>query len=89
VTAKRTPKPSERRGWIVIGPAVTVDEALALLEEQLPSVTILDVTLKDGIVTPVGRGTSGKQYVPFVIASAYKTPAEVGGYVLAGGSQCW
>ncbi|NRP18364.1 hypothetical protein LPJGGPFB_01595 [Ensifer adhaerens] len=72
----------ERQGWIVIGPAATVDEALALLDEQLPSVAIFDATLKDNTVTPVAEALRVIN-VLFVIASAYGAPAEVGGCVLA------
>jgi len=73
----------ERHGWIVIGPAATVKKALALLQIQLPSVALLDVTLKDGTVTPVAEALRASD-VPFVIASAYETPEDVGGAVLAG-----
>lgn len=37
----------------VVGPASTVAEALALLEEQETSAAILDVNLPDGELTPV------------------------------------
>jgi hypothetical protein len=42
-----------RHGWAVIGPAATVAEALRLLQAEQPAVAILDVTLKDGAVSPV------------------------------------
>ncbi|WDZ81883.1 response regulator (plasmid) [Ensifer adhaerens] len=73
----------ERHGWIVIGPAATVTKALALLKIQRPSVALLDVTLRDGSVTPVAEALRANN-VPFVIASAYETPEDVGGEVLAG-----
>ncbi|TSD90835.1 response regulator [Mycobacterium sp. KBS0706] len=32
-----------RHGWLILGPAATVAEALRLLQAELPSVAILDV----------------------------------------------
>lgn len=73
----------ERRGWCVFGPAATIVEALKLLNVELPAVALLDVTLKDGTVTPVAEALRARN-VPFVVASAYDRPELVGGDVLVG-----
>ncbi|TCN22132.1 response regulator [Sinorhizobium americanum] len=73
----------ERRGWSVLGPATTVKEALALLDDELPAVALLDVSLKDGSVTLVAEALRARK-VPFVVASAYSRPELIGGDVLAG-----
>lgn len=73
----------EQHGWAVLGPAATVREALRLLESELPTVAILDVTLRDGVVTLVAEALRA-QNVPFVVASAYSNPQIVGGDILAG-----
>jgi DNA-binding response OmpR family regulator len=73
----------ERRGWHVLGPAATVGEALGLLDEELPAVAILDVTLRDGSVTRLAEALCERN-VPFVVASAYSRPELIGGEILAG-----
>jgi DNA-binding NtrC family response regulator len=73
----------ERRGWHVLGPATTVKEALRLLDEEIPAVALLDVSLKDGAITLVAEALSA-QNVPFVVASAYNRPELIGGEILAG-----
>ncbi|WP_018236854.1 response regulator [Ensifer sp. BR816] len=73
----------ERRGWRVLGPAATVEEALELLGDELPAVALLDVTLRDGGVTLVAEVLNA-QSVPFVVASAYSKPELLGGEILAG-----
>ncbi|MDK1489779.1 response regulator [Sinorhizobium sp. 7-81] len=73
----------ERGGWFVLGPAATVAEALRLLDDELPAVALLDVTLKDGGVRPVAEALHA-QNVPFVVASAYDQPELIGGDILAG-----
>ncbi|WEX74577.1 response regulator [Sinorhizobium numidicum] len=73
----------ERRGWCVLGPAATVEEALELLDDELPAVAILDVTLRDGSVTRLAKALCERN-VPFVVASAYSRPELIGGEILAG-----
>ncbi|MCA1369743.1 response regulator [Bradyrhizobium sp. BRP14] len=73
----------ERCGWNVLGPAATVEEALELLDEELPAVALLDVTLRDGAVTVVAEALRA-QDVPFIVASAYSKPELIGGEILAG-----
>ncbi|MBB5536388.1 response regulator [Rhizobium giardinii] len=73
----------ERHGWWVLGPAASVEEALALMDEELPAVAILDVTLRDGTVSLVAEALRAED-IPFVVASAYDKPEHVGGEILAG-----
>jgi len=73
----------ERRGWYVLGPAATVDEALRLLDDERPAVALLDITLNNGTVTPVAEALRARN-VPFIVASAHNRPELVGGEVLAG-----
>jgi DNA-binding response OmpR family regulator len=70
-------------GWRVIGPAATVQHALRLLEDELPSVALLDVNLGNELVTRVAETLKARD-VPFALASAYEKPERFGGEVLAG-----
>ncbi|AFL50564.1 DNA-binding response OmpR family regulator [Sinorhizobium fredii] len=72
----------ERRGWQVLGSVTTVQEALSLLGDELPSVALLDVTLRDGSVTLLAEALRA-QNVPFVVASAYSKPELIGGEIMA------
>lgn len=73
----------ERRGWRVIGPVATVQQALNLLKDELPSVALLDVNLGNELVTPVADNLKAHD-VPFAVASAYDRPEEFCGGVLSG-----
>ena len=73
----------EARGWRVMGPAATVGAALLLLDDELPSVALLDLDLRDELVTPVAVALKA-QGVPFAIASAYGQPEKLAGDVLSG-----
>ena len=72
----------ERGGWRVLGPAATVAEALRLLEAKTPDVALLDVNLKDEMVTPVAEALRARG-VPFVLASAYDRTQLLSAAVLA------
>lgn len=72
----------EIHGWRVLGPAATIHDALRLLEGEQPSVALLDVNLRDGVVTPVAEALKARG-VPFAVASAYQDPERIGGRVLA------
>jgi len=72
-----------RHGWRVLGPAMTAAEALRLLDEELPAVALLDITLTGGTVTPVAEALRARN-VPFIVVSAYSRPELVGGNALAG-----
>jgi DNA-binding response OmpR family regulator len=73
----------EHHGWRVIGPAASVDGALRLLEREFPSVALLDIHLRNELVTPIAERLKERN-VPFALASAYDRPERLGGEVLAG-----
>jgi DNA-binding NarL/FixJ family response regulator len=60
----------ETYGARILGPAATVTEALHLLETESPDVALLDVHLRDGLVTPVAEALRTRS-IPYVLASAY------------------
>lgn len=60
----------EEAGYRVLGPAPSVAAALKLLSQERPDAAVLDVSLRDGMVTPVARLLRVMD-VPFVVASAY------------------
>jgi DNA-binding response OmpR family regulator len=58
-------------GYAVMGPAATVDEALALLDcGEAPDAAVLDLNLADELVTPVADALAARG-VPFVFATGY------------------
>ena len=73
----------EGHGWRVLGPAATVEAALRLLEEERPSVVLLDVDLGRRLVTPLAEVLRARQ-VPFALATAHEQPEKFGGEALAG-----
>jgi two-component system, response regulator PdtaR len=73
----------EAQGWRIMGPAATVKQALHLLEQDVPSIALLDVNLGREYVTPVAEVLKARG-VPFVLASAYDKPEQFGGAILAG-----
>jgi len=73
----------EGHGWRAIGPVATVNAALRLIEDELPSVALLDVHLGDELVTPVAEVLKARG-VPFALATAYAQPEQFGGPALAG-----
>ncbi|MGT2468582.1 response regulator [Mesorhizobium atlanticum] len=73
----------ERLGWRVLGPVPKVANALRLLEDELPTLALLDVNLGDQLVTPVAEALRSRG-VPFAVASAYDKPELIGGAVPAG-----
>jgi DNA-binding response OmpR family regulator len=60
----------EDGGFEVLGPASTVQAALRLLDQRSPHAAVLDLNLRNEMVTPVAQVLRGMK-VPFVIASAY------------------
>jgi CheY-like chemotaxis protein len=59
------------RGYVVLGPVGTVEQALALLErENDPDAAILDVDLQGRWVTPVAAALFARD-VPFVLVTGY------------------
>ncbi|RWD61069.1 response regulator, partial [Mesorhizobium sp.] len=73
----------ERLGWRVLGPVPRVAQALRLLEDELPTVALLDVKLGDQLVTPLAEVLRSRG-VPLAVASAYDKPELFGGAVLGG-----
>ena len=62
-------------GGLVVGPAATVAQALALVEASVLEAAILDVNLPDGHIGPVLA--SLRQHVVVIIHSAMGLPPEV------------
>ena len=61
----------EEAGAVVLGPAHSVEEALALLRDGAPpDAALLDVNLRGELVTPVARALAGLG-VPFALVTAY------------------
>ena len=58
------------QGCAVVGPAATVDRALALLAQEKPEAAILDVNLDGTTAAPVAAALKA-QGVPFVLATGY------------------
>ncbi|WP_337180986.1 hypothetical protein [Shinella sp.] len=56
-------------GFEVLGPVGSIKDALQLLHREQPDAAVLDVTLRDGKVTPIAV-LLRSQGVPFVLASA-------------------
>lgn len=57
-------------GFSVIGPAATVDEAMALLAQERPDAVVLDLNLAGETSTPVAD-VLAQRGVPFVVATGY------------------
>jgi CheY-like chemotaxis protein len=58
------------QGCAVVGPAATVERALALLEQERPDAAILDVNLDGTTAAPVAAALNA-QGVPFLLATGY------------------
>jgi CheY-like chemotaxis protein len=60
-----------RQGCVVLGPAGTINQALALLErEAAPDAAVLDVDLQGRIVTPVAAALHARD-VPYLLVTGY------------------
>lgn len=59
----------EQTGYRVAGPARTIQDAHLLLDEQTPTVAVVDIRLKDGPCTSIVRELRSRG-VPFVVHSA-------------------
>lgn len=57
-------------GAEVLGPAATVEEALALFEGRKPDAAVLDINLAGQVSTPVAD-LLADQGIPFVVATGY------------------
>jgi DNA-binding NtrC family response regulator len=60
----------EEQGCAVVGPAPTVDRALALLDRERPDAAILDVNLDGQTAVPVAAALNA-QGIPFLLATGY------------------
>jgi DNA-binding response OmpR family regulator len=65
----------ESAGGVVIGPAATVAQALALVQASIIEAAILDVNLPDGHIGPVLE--SLRQHVAVIIHSGVGLPPDV------------
>ena len=57
-------------GAVVLGPAATVEEALALFEAEQPEAAVLDINLAGQSSTPVAD-LLNDHAIPFVVATGY------------------
>ena len=69
-------------GCIVLGPFVSVTDALAILETQRPDVALLDHTLADGTVAPVAMALT-ERGVPFALLTGADDLELAGGLTFA------
>ena len=60
-------------GAHVVGPAATVEQAMALIDSQPIDVALLDVCLRDQRSDPVAK-TLRERGVPYVLATGYNNP---------------
>jgi two-component SAPR family response regulator len=61
-----------RLGCEVLGPVASVAESLVLLRHERPDAAVLDINLRDGLVTPVAEQLI-VMGVPFVLVTARDT----------------
>lgn len=57
-------------GYQVIGPASTLEAALALLDRQAPRYAVIDVKVRDGLCFDLARQLR-RRHVPFIIHTGY------------------
>jgi len=57
-------------GAIVVGPAATVAEALAIMQSEPPEAAVLDLNLAGETSTPVADALA-RAGIPFVVATGY------------------
>lgn len=57
-------------GYTVLGPAVTVKDALRLLGQDRPDALVLDLNLGGEVSTPVADAAAARG-IPYVIATGY------------------
>jgi ActR/RegA family two-component response regulator len=83
--ADETRRALESAGAIVIGPASSVESALALIDTTTPDGAILDIRLDGELVFPIAERLQ-ETGIPFVFATAYlgiDIPERYGGYYLS------
>lgn len=62
------------RGWEVVGPASTVDEAVRLISEEAVDVAVLDINLRGRSSAGVADALKEKE-TPFFFVSGYGSPS--------------
>jgi len=65
----------ERAGYRVLGPFATSREALSAMEQESPTLAIVDVVLRDGVCTALG-GELRRRGVPFLVHSGLQQQDE-------------
>lgn len=66
----------ERAGAVVLGPALSIEQALALLADEPPlDGALLDLNLRGELATPVARHLAERD-VPFLLVTAYASDSE-------------
>ena len=70
-------------GFRTLGPVTTVPAALQLISQERPDAAVLDVNLRNDVVTPVAQALRA-MHVPFAIVSAYSRAALQSDEVLSG-----
>ena len=60
----------EQLGGTVVGPAGSVGGALQLLSDTTPDAALLDVSLREGDVTPVAQACRDRS-IPFALVTGY------------------
>lgn len=60
----------QQRGCMVLGPASSIGQALAMLHGEPPDVALLDVNLKGERATPVAAALQDRG-VPFILITGY------------------
>ncbi|WP_296310802.1 response regulator [Pseudomonas sp.] len=76
ITALMVEETLSDEGADVIGPAYTVQQALALLKQHTPDVATLDMNLNGELATNVATALNAL-HVPFVLASAYNAQSHM------------
>ena len=56
-------------GWRVLGPVLSIEDALSLLRTKRPDAAVPDLNVKDRFITPVAEALLAWG-VPFLVASA-------------------
>lgn len=64
----------ERAGYRVLGPFATTEEALAAIEQESPTVAVVDVVLRDGVCTAL-ESKLRQRGIPFLVHSGVQ-PAD-------------
>lgn len=63
-----------RRRYRVLGPASCIDDALTMLERELPDLAVMDVRLRGQSAFPVAEALH-KANVPFIVMSSFPPSA--------------